>query len=130
VKYLCNYNSHDLKEDLSVKRVFLMVAVAILLVTFHSSPTDAGTTATVNILAVDVRNDGTFLVDISAATTGAPACATVTGRMSANSNTAGGRALLQLAISVYLSGRPASLDGTGACSEFSNIESIARIYAH
>jgi hypothetical protein len=108
----------------------LILAGAILFVVVHPSPTAAGTTSPVNIVAVDVRNDGTFLVDISQVTTGAPACATVTNRLSANSNTAGGKAMLQLAISVYLSGRPVSLDGTGTCSEFSNIESIARIYAH
>jgi hypothetical protein len=113
-----------------VKRVFLILPIVFLLVVFHPSPTDAGTTSAVNIVAVDVRNDGTFVVDISAATTGAPTCATITNRLSANSNMGGGRALLQLAISVYLSGKPVSLDGTGACSEFSNIESIARIYAH
>jgi hypothetical protein len=112
-----------------VKRISLLVVVAILFVVFQPSPTDAGTTPPLNILAVDVRSDGTFIVDLSQATTGAPACATVTNRLSANSNTAGGKALLQLAISVYLSGKPVSLDGTGACSEFSNIESIARIYA-
>jgi hypothetical protein len=130
VKYLCSYISHDIKGGLSVKRAFLIPSVAFLLVTFHPSPTDAGTTSAVSIVAVDVRNDGSFLVDISAATTGAPTCATITNRLSANSNTAGGKALLQIAISVYLSGKPVSLDGTGACSEFSNIESIARIYAH
>jgi hypothetical protein len=113
-----------------VKRVFLIAAVAILFVTIHPSSIDAGTTITVNIVAVDVRNDGTFLVDVSQATTGAPACATVTNRLSSNSNTAGGKALLQLAISTYLSGRPLSVEGTGTCSEYSNIESVARIFAH
>jgi hypothetical protein len=113
-----------------VKRASSILAVAIFSLTLDASPTDAGTTPTVNIVAVDVRPDGTFLVDISQPTTGAPSCATVTNRLSANSNTAGGKAILQLAISVYLSGRPVNFDGTGACSEFSNIESIARIYAH
>ena len=112
-----------------MKRAFLILAAAILFVILRPSSTGAGTTSAVNIVAVDVRNDGTFIVDISAVTTGAPACATVTDRLSANSNTAGGKALLQLAISVYLSGKLVSLDGTGTCSEFSNIESIARIYA-
>jgi hypothetical protein len=113
-----------------VKRALLILAVAIFFLTLDANPTDAGTATTVNIVAVDVRSDGTLLVDISQPTTGAPSCATVTNRLSANSNTAGGKAILQLAISVYLSGRPVSFDGTGACSEFSNIESIARIYAH
>jgi hypothetical protein len=113
-----------------VKRAFLMLAVAMLSVIFHPSPIDAGTTPTVNIVAVDVRNDGTYIVDVSQATTGAPACATVTNRLSANSSTAGGKALLQLAISVYLSGKAVTVEGTGTCSEFSNIESIARIYAY
>jgi hypothetical protein len=113
-----------------VKRTLLILAVAFFSLILDASPTDAGTTPTVNIVAVDVRSDGTFIVDISQATTGAPACATVTNRLSANSNTAGGKAILQLAISVYLSGRPVNFDGTGACSEFSNIESITRINAH
>ena len=113
-----------------MKRKFCLLAVAILVVIIRPSITNAGTTSTVNIVAVDVRNDGTFLIDISQATTSAPGCATVTNRLSANSNTAGGKALLQLAISVYLSGKPVSVDGSGACSEFSNTESITRIYAH
>jgi hypothetical protein len=113
-----------------VKRTSLVLAVVILFVFSFPTLIDAGTTSTVTIIAVDVRSDGTFLVDISQPTTAAPACATVTNRLSANSNTVGGKALLQLAISVYLSGKPVSLEGTGACSEFSNVESIARIYAH
>ena len=113
-----------------MKRALLILAVAIFPLTLGAGLTDAGTTPTVTIVAVDVRSDGTFIVDISQPTTGAPACATSTNALSANANTAGGKAILQLAISVYLSGRPVSFDGTGACSEFSNIESIARIYAH
>ena len=113
-----------------MKRAFLIRAVVILLVFSHPSPADAGVTTSVNIVAVDVRNDGTFLIDVSQPTTGAPACATTPGRLSANSNTAGGKALLQLAISVYLSGKPVIVYGTGTCSEFSDIESLIRIYAH
>ena len=113
-----------------MKRGLLILAAGLAFLTLHPNPTDAGTTPVVTITAVDVRNDGTFLVDISQPTTGAPSCATVTNRLSGNANTAGGRAILQLAISVYLSGRPVNFDGTGACSEFSNIESIARIFAH
>ncbi len=113
-----------------MKRTFLILIVLILLVTFHPSSIAAGTISAANIIAIDVENDGIFLIDISQPTSGAPACATVTNRLTGNSNTAGGKALLQLAISVYLSGRPVEVDGTGACREFSNIESIARIYAH
>ena len=113
-----------------MRRVCLILTVVLFFVIVDPIPIDAGTTPTVNIVGVDVRNDGTFLVDISQGTTGAPACATVTNRMSANSTTAGGKSLLQLAISVYLSGRPVTVEGTGACSEYSNIESISRIYAY
>jgi hypothetical protein len=113
-----------------MKRALLILVPTFFFIALAPFPTDAGTTPTVNIIAVDVRNDGTFIVDVSQPTTGAPVCASVTNRLSANSNTAGGKALLQLAISVYLSGKPVSIDGTGACSEFSNIESIGRIYAH
>jgi len=112
-----------------VKRALLILVVAIFSLTLDVGSTGAGTTSVVTITSIDVRSDGTFLVDISQPTTGAPSCATVTNRLSANSNTAGGKAILQLAISVYLSGRPVNFDGTGACSEFSNIESIARIFA-
>lgn len=113
-----------------MKRVLLIPVLTFFSIALDPYPTDAGTTSSVNIVAVDVRNDGSFLIDISQVTTGAPACASVTNRLSANSNTAGGKALLQLAISVYLSGKLVSVDGTGACSEFANIESISRIYAH
>ena len=113
-----------------MKRTLLLLAAAILCFITRPTVVDAGTSGNANIIAVDVRNDGTFLIDVSQATTGAPSCATVTNRLSANANTAGGKALLQLAISAYLSGKLVNVDGTGACSEFSNIESIARIYAH
>lgn len=113
-----------------MKRILISAVAIILSAIFQPIPLDAGTSGNANIVAVDVRNDGTFLIDVSKATTGAPSCATVTNRLSANANTAGGKALLQLAISVYLSGKLVTVDGTGACSEFSNIESIARIYAN
>ena len=112
-----------------MKRTLWLLVAVILFFIIRPTLVNAGTTANVNIVAVDVRNDGTFLIDVSHATTGAPSCATVTNRLSANANTAGGKALLQLAISVYLSGKLVTVDGTGGCSEFSNIESIARIYA-
>jgi hypothetical protein len=121
--------SDNSKEDLLMKRALLILAVAIFSLTLNANPTDAGTTSTVNITGVDVHNDGIFLIDISQATTGAPACATITNRLSAHSSTAGGKALLQLAISVYLSGKLVSVVGTGACSELSNIESISGIHA-
>ncbi len=113
-----------------MKRTSSLLVAAILFFIIRPTLADAGTTANINIVAVDVRNDGTFLIDVSQSTTGAPSCASVTNRLSANANTAGGKALLQLAISVYLSGKLVTIDGTGGCSEFSNIESIARIYAH
>ncbi len=112
-----------------MKRAFLILVVAVLFVVFYPSSMAPGQAFPVNIIAVDVRNDGSFIIDISQATTSSPACASVTNRLSANSNTAGGKALLQLAISVYLSGKLVSIDGTGACSEYSNIESIFRIQA-
>jgi hypothetical protein len=113
-----------------MKRVLFISLVTFFSIALVPSPTDAGSTPTVNIIAVDVRNTGIFLVDVSQPTAGAPVCASVTNRLSADTNTAGGKALLQLAISAYLSGKPVSIDGTGACSEYSNIESIARIYVH
>jgi hypothetical protein len=118
------------EKEIFMKQALLIVALTFFFIALVPSSTDAGSTPTVTILAVDVKNDGMFIVDVSQPTTGAPACASVTNRLSANSDTAGGKALLQLAISVYLSGRTVSIDGTGACREFSNIESIARIYAH
>jgi hypothetical protein len=114
---------------LQMRRPFFVLAPVILFVVFHPRAAVAGLTSPVNIVGVDVRNDGLFLIDVSQATTGAPACASVTNRLSANSNTAGGKALLQLAISVYLSGKVVVVEGTGACSDYSNIESIARIYS-
>src|ERR1700722_2265867 len=90
---LRRYISRMLQEDLTVRRVFLILTVVLLFVIVDPIPIDAGTTPTVNIVGVDVRNDATFLVDISQATTGAPACATVTNRLSANSSTAGGKSL-------------------------------------
>jgi hypothetical protein len=106
-----------------------MMIAFFLFAIFWPNPTGAGQVSPANIIGVDVRNDGTFLIDLSQSTSGAPACATTINRLSANSGTTGGKALLQLAISVYLSGRPVSVMGTGTCTEFSNIESIAGIHA-
>jgi hypothetical protein len=84
----------------------------------------------VTIIGVDVRSDGTFLLDITAPMRSSPTCAKVINRVTGDSNTTGGKILLETALSAFLSGKQVFLEGTGLCSQYSNIESLYRLYVH
>jgi hypothetical protein len=90
----------------------------------------ASTTGEVYISGVDVRNDGTFIVSVNGTVTGGPACATVNNALSGDSSTAGGKSLLQVAMSAFLSGKQVNLEGTGHCTQFSQVESLSRLLVH
>lgn len=85
------------------------------------------------ITRVRVDRSGLVTIDFPANATQfgtPPACATVTNRMTADSNTAGGKAILQAALTAYLSGKQVYLEGTGQCSEVSMMESVNILQVH
>ncbi len=77
-----------------------------------------GRAVNVLITMVDVRDDGLFLINLSSPIGAGPACANITNRMSANANTAGGKALLQVALSAFLGMKRVNVEGTGTCNEY------------
>jgi hypothetical protein len=88
----------------------------------------AGDTGTfVTVTAVDQRNDGKFLLDISGPIQNG-SCATVLNRVSGDATTAAGKALLQVSMSAFLSGKRVYINTTNTCSEYPGIESMSRIY--
>lgn len=79
------------------------------------------------ITAVDVRNDGTFLVSISADIINLPTCATEKNRMSANANSIGGKTLLAAVMSAFAQRKTVEIQGSEVCNEYGQIQSIFRI---
>lgn len=112
-----------------MRRILLALSAALTVVSFCPRLAFAGaTTNPVNIIAIDVRADGKFIIDISQPMSGSPACAVTITRVSGNSNTIGGKALLQASVSYFLSGKQVIVDGTGTCTEYPTIESIANLH--
>jgi hypothetical protein len=116
--------------DLMKKALVLLAAIAML---GHSAKLSAGGTTAPNfttITAVDVRNDGTFLVYFDRPATGSPACANASSSaMTGNASTNGGKAVLSHAIAMFVAGKKVYMEGTGTCNEYAGYESIIRIYA-
>jgi hypothetical protein len=78
------------------------------------------------IINVDARSNGLFLVTFSQPLVNPPSCVSVTNRMTGNANTVGGKAVLATALLAFSAGSRVDLaEGTGACSEYSGIESIS-----
>src|SRR5664279_3369500 len=113
-----------------MRKISCIVVIAVLFLLSSPNPCLANGTSYyfVTIIAVDVRSDGTFLIDITAPLKGSPACARVTTRMTGDSTTAAGKFLLQAALASFLSGKQVYLDGTGLCTQYPNIESLYRLY--
>lgn len=117
-----------------MKTHIFSVLVGLFLVLLIVPPAaEAGTTSGfVNITAVEVHVDGTWLINISQATTGAPSCVTsgnppVTNRLSGTVASEGGKALLRFAEAAFLAGTKVQVTGTNNCSEFPGIESVFSI---
>ena len=87
----------------------------------------------ITITKVRVDSNGIVIVDFPQNSTQygtPPACATISNRMTADANTAGGKAILEAALTAYLSGRQVYLDGTGLCTQDSTMESIFVLQLH
>jgi hypothetical protein len=86
-----------------------------------------GSATNAKVTGVDVRVGGVFLVAFTPAPSGPPICATATDfRMTGNSTTADGKVLLAAVLTAYATGAPIALiQGTGACTEYPNHESLA-----
>lgn len=77
------------------------------------------------VTGVDVRDGGQFLVTFSANNTQGGCGSATPNRLSGDSSTPGGKSILSAALSAYLSGKPVFAQGTGLCSQFQGIESLA-----
>ena len=106
----------------------LIVLFAVAISSVHPVPMQAGTTGTfVTVTAVDQRNDGKFLLDISG-NIQSSTCATTLNRVTGDATTTAGKALLQVSMSAFLAGKRVYIDTTNTCSEYAGIDSMLRIY--
>lgn len=111
------------------KRLFSIVSV-LLLISLSAMPARAlgGTSYGATITLVDARSDGNFSVVFTPAATGSPACANASStQMTGNATTANGKAMLAVALSTFLAGKKANIEGLGLCNEYPGYESISRI---
>ena len=109
-------------------KLALIILFAVGLLILMPAPILAGTTGTfVTVTAIDQRNDGKFLLDISA-NIQSSTCATTLNRVTGDASTTGGKALLQVSMSAFLSGKRVYIDTTNTCSEYAGIDSMSRIY--
>jgi hypothetical protein len=79
----------------------------------------------VTVLGVDVRSDGRYLVTLSSPLVNQPACATNHVRITGDTTTAAGKALLATALMAYSTKSPIGLaQGTGTCDQYAGYESM------
>ena len=110
--------------------IFLLCLLGGLL----TQQASAGFSNNTSIIAIDVRSNGTYLIDVSQPAVSSPSCVTsqnpeVNTRFSGTTTTDGGKAMLQFAEAAYLSGVKVSVEGLNACNEYGGIESLFRVYA-
>lgn len=111
------------------KRLFSIVSV-LLIISLTATPAMAfgGTSYGGTITSVDARSDGNFSIVFTPAATGSPACANASStQMTGNATTANGKAMLAVALSTFLAGKKANIEGLGLCNEYAGYESISRI---
>ncbi len=105
---------------------FLLATIAVLV--FQPLAMLAGNTSNyVTITAVDQRNDGKFLLDLSSDIQNSR-CATVLNRVTGDATSTAGKALLQVSMSAFLSGKRVYIETTDTCSEYAGYDSMYRIY--
>lgn len=102
-------------------------SLSLLIFMSLCSPVFAGSIVQTRITFIDVRNDGTFLITTSQDINANPGCVTVLNRMTANTNTLGGKAILSAAYVAQAGNKFVELQGTDDCRDYSGIESIHRL---
>lgn len=114
----------------AAKRGLFSIISVLLMITLSAMPAMAigGTSYGATITSVDARSDGNFAIVFTPAATGSPACANASStEMTGNATTANGKAMLAVALSTFLSGKKASIEGLGVCNEYAGYESLSRI---
>lgn len=81
----------------------------------------------VTVTAIDQRNDGKFILDLSSPIQNS-SCATVLDRVTGDATTSAGKAMLQVSMSALLSGKRVYVETNNTCSEYGGIDSMSRIY--
>jgi hypothetical protein len=104
--------------------VLLTIAVVLLCPTFILA---GNTPSFVIVTAIDQRNDGKFILDLSSPIQNS-SCATVLDRVTGDATTSAGKAMLQVSMSALLSGKRVYIETNNACSEYAGIDSMSRIY--
>lgn len=110
-----------------MRRNALAMAALAVLVVYPLSIFAGSTGSFVTVTAIDQRNDGKFLLNLSAPIQDS-SCATVLDRVTGDASTPAGRTLLQVAMSAFLSGKRVYIETTNSCSEYGGIDSVSRIY--
>lgn len=106
------------------QRLFSFGVLALACPLVHATQ---GYAVNATVTGVDVRVGGVFMIAVSPAPVSQPACATASDhRMTGNSTTADGKALLSASLTAYATGSPIALiQGTGTCNEYGTYESIS-----
>lgn len=82
----------------------------------------------VNVVAPD--KDGKVVIILDTARTGQPACAVSNATFSISTTTTGGQAMLSALYTAVAADLAVDIVGTGACSEYSNTESVGYVSLH
>jgi hypothetical protein len=120
-----------MRESRIARRIGAAVFAWALLQASLAHALDLWTVYTGKIEQVRVDENGRGFIVIPAQTSGGHALCRASynnDRLAFDSNTAGGKSILQVARAAHLSERTIHVVGTGDCDTYSNIEDIARIY--
>jgi hypothetical protein len=87
----------------------------------------SGSAIKTKITLVQIHADGQFFIAISSVISGSPKCATRLGNFSGNATTAGGKLLLDAAMTAFTEKKTVNLGGAGKCNESGDTESLDMI---
>jgi hypothetical protein len=108
------------------KATIVLLTIAVVL-PWPMSIFAGNTPSFVIVTAIDQRNDGKFILDLSSPIQNS-ACATVLDRVTGDATTSAGKAMLQVSMSALLSGKRVYVETNNTCSEYAGIDSMSRIY--
>ena len=110
-----------------IKYFLIVLASAI----FVSNRAQAGGTAYgVTVTGLTPVESGAFIAYISTTIAGGPACATITTRIAADPNTAGGRAVIAVLMMAYPTGKTFDFTGNGSCNVWGDTETVQWLNTH
>jgi len=104
-------------------RIFIKIGVLVFCI-INTNVNAEGVADNLTVYQVRIDQNGMGYVHFTSALTGTPAaCAsTHSKQLSFDTNTAGGRAILSVALSAKMSGKKVYAKGTGSCEGYSVVE--------